>query len=58
MEIAERMGIAERTVKGYAWHVGTKLNVDDTRHLNVQIATKIHDIRAELGIKCQACGEM
>jgi DNA-binding CsgD family transcriptional regulator len=56
-EIASRMGISLCVVKQYAREVGRKLRVDPEKHIHIQTAMIIHEMRAEYGVRCHACGD-
>lgn len=57
-EIAERLRRRETVIHYYLRRMYRKAGLSDARAQIVQLALLLHEQRAILGIRCQACGEM
>jgi DNA-binding NarL/FixJ family response regulator len=62
-EIAQEMNIETRTVKAYLYRLFAKMGLTNTwnRHTGdgrIKLAIRLHEHRAALGVRCQACGEI
>jgi DNA-binding CsgD family transcriptional regulator len=59
-EIADFLGVSHVAVLGRLRRIRAKLRLreDEIHCLEVQTALLIHERRHELGVRCQACGEI
>ena len=57
-EIAQRLNITIRTVKHHICTMFIKRQIPSWKLQRILLAVNLHANRTELGIKCQACGEM
>lgn len=56
-EISKVMGITERTGKAHIRAIAVNLGLGD-RLNRVAVAMIVHTNRENLGVRCQACGEL
>ena len=57
-EIVEVVGIATQNVKQCLHGMRLKLLRGDWGNVRIRLALEIHRRRHELGVRCQACGEL